>query len=293
MTLTQIATRKSEDGSVKIGLKTKDSNILESICLPREKKVKVCISSQIGCGFSCLHCKTGTVGFVRNLTPQEMFEQASKGLAFANVGSRPEIIYFGAGEPFLNFKNVIESMRLIKNKLPGFDSYQQLQASTSGVKGKILDFANLDIRPQLAISLHSAISSKREFLIPQSKGLPLTELRKELEYYLTKQDQRVIIHYSLIKDFNDDSISLKYLVDYLKGLNVIVYVIPFNPYQGGMFSRPNLEKGSDFVEEIKHKGIAADFRPSRGRDVGAACGQLTCDLRQKIKGSIKHTSKLA
>ena len=285
MTIAKLYSTYSDDGSARLGFETMDKNMIEAIYIPREGKVKICISSQVGCGFACLHCKTGTVGFLRNLSSEEMFEQARIGLDHAPKGSRPEVIYFGAGEPFLNYDNTISSMEKIYDRLHGFDSYQQIQVSTSGVKSRIIDFANLSITPQLAVSLHSAIKETRRSLIPQSKSFCLSDLKNELRYYADRVGQRIIIHYTLISDFNDDTESIDALTEYLKDLHCIVHVLPFNPYENSIFSRPVDEKGIFFVSELTKNGVSAEYRPSRGRDIGAACGQLVCGLPSKKKRS--------
>lgn len=285
--LREVFRRKSVDGSFKIGLQTKDYDFLETICMPRKKKTKVCISSQIGCGFACLHCRTGTVGLKRNLTSKEMVMQATIGLSYGIPESTPEIIYFGAGEPFLNFENVVESMYSLFDSVELIENYSQLQVSTSGVKGKILEYGKLKINPRLAVSIHSAIQKKREYLIPQSKNYGLTQLHGELMLYFQEKSQRIIVHYTLISGFNTDRESADSLFEYLKEFNCVVYLIPYNEYEGGIFLRPSLRESKDFLDRLLNKGVKAELRPSRGVDVGGACGQLVCNLEAKKRGSNK------
>ncbi len=244
-----------------------------------------CFKRCIGCGYACLHCKTGTVGLKRNLTSEEMVIQAQTGLSYGKKGSRPEVIYFGSGEPFLNFENVIKSMHEIHERIEGIDNYNQLQVSTSGVPGKIIQFAQLNINPTLAISIHTANQEKRAYLIPQSVNYGLDKLYREVMYYQDKVGQQIIIHYTLIKGFNTDDESIEALHHYIKDFNCKVFVIPFNEYSRSLFQEPDQNEALNFINRLTELGHNAELRPSRGRDIAAACGQLVCKLEMKERGS--------
>jgi 23S rRNA (adenine2503-C2)-methyltransferase len=276
---------QSSDGTSKLLLETVDGNFLETITLPGASKFKVCISSQLGCGFSCLHCKTGTVGLVRNLSIDEMVEQAMVGFIGANSQLVKEVLFFGAGEPFLNFANVVGAVRQLVELIDGLDSYGQIQISTSGVRGKILEFSRLDIDPVLAVSLHTAIAEKRERLIPQSAKYSVAQLRNDLLRYSERQKRIIIIQYTLIHAFNDTEKDIEELGSFLKDIPAVVHVRPFNPYEGGLFEQPSGKECRDFVNVLIESGINAKMKPSRGRDIGAACGHLVGTLTARRRGS--------
>lgn len=274
MSLRIIKKLGSSDGSKKFFLKTHDEMGLEAVYMPGDNKCKICISSQIGCQFTCKHCATALIPFKRDLTAEEIFEQTDLVLKEVNNNLRPEILYYGIGEPLLNFEAILKSMELIKKNINLVEDYNQFYIATSGIPGMIKKLSTIDIDANLTISLHVADQGKREYLIPQSKKLPLTELKKDLINYQEKTKNRVIFHYCLIKNFNDDKESIKNLENFISGFQYELHIIPFNTFKDAIFESPKDKEIENFVKELENRKLNVFYRPSRGKDILAACGQL-------------------
>lgn len=258
----------SSDGSKKFCLQTQDGLGLEAVYMPGDKKCKICISSQIGCQFSCKHCATALAPFKRNLTAEEIFEQTNLIFREASNNLCPEILYYGIGEPFLNLEAVLKSIELILSSIQLVRDYSQFYIATSGIPGTIKEISNPNIN--LTISLHVADQGKREYLIPQSKNYPLCELKRDIIYYQKITSKNIILHYCLIKGFNDDQRSIRNLENFVSGIKYELHVIPFNDFRESVFESPSSKGIEKFIEELKNIKLNVFYRPSRGRDILAA-----------------------
>lgn len=274
MTLKIVKKLESSDGSKKFCLKTHDGMVLEAVYMPGDNKCKICISSQIGCQFACKHCATALIPFERNLTAEEIFEQTYLILREVKNYLNPEILYYGIGEPLLNFEAVLNSIELIKQNINQIKDYNQFYIATSGVPEMIKKLSNEDIGVNLTISLHIADQNKREYLIPQSKKITLDELRKDLIDYQKKKKRKIIFHYCLIKDFNDDKESINKLENFISIFQYELHIIPFNTFKAANFESPNDKEIEIFIKKLENKKLNVFYRPSRGKDILAACGQL-------------------
>jgi len=274
MHLKVIEKYESIDGSKKFCFQTQDETRIEAVYMPSDKKCKICVSSQSGCPFNCKHCATGLLPFKRNLNAEEIFEQINLILTEVKNHLRPEILYYGIGEPFLNFKTLLKSIELLKDNIFSIEDYNQFYIATSGVPGMIKKFSDLNLNINLTISLHVADQDKREYLIPQSKKYPLSELKKDLINYQEKTKKIIILHYCLIRNFNDDQESMEKLEDFTSGLECELHVIPFNNFKEAVFESPTDNNIENFVKELKNRKFNVFYRPSRGKDILAACGQL-------------------
>ena len=228
----------------------------------------MCISTQIGCTFNCKHCATAKIKFERNLTKEEIMEQIKMALDEAAY-SKIDIMFYGMGEPLLNYQNVFDAADEIKKLYK--DKTLNFFVSTSGVKDgieKIPDYFNL------SISLHVAIEEKREELIPQSRVYSLKPLKEDLVKYQKNNNKPITLHYCLIKNFNMDDEAKDALEEFCKDINEEVHVIPFNEFPASSFVRPSDEEAAKFVEDLCSRGINAKLKISRSRDIGGACGQL-------------------
>lgn len=274
MFLKIIKKHESSDGSKKFCFQTQDDIGIEAVYMPSDKKYKICVSSQAGCPFICKHCATGLTPFKRNLTAEEIFEQINLILTEVKSDLLPEILYYGIGEPFLNLEAVLKSIELLKNNISSIKNYNQFYIATSGIHGMIKKFSDLNLNINLTTSLHVADQNKREYLIPQSKKYPLFELKKDLINYQEKTKNDIILHYCLIKNFNDDQESIKKLENFTSGLKYELHVIPFNNFKEAVFESPGIKIIKNFVKELENRKINVFYRPSRGKDILAACGQL-------------------
>lgn len=228
--------------SIKASLKTQDNKIIETVLIsPKPGAWSVCISSQVGCPMNCRFCATGKMGFVRNLTVEEITDQILfwrqylRKSQIQNLKSQinpklkiknskiknydvSNIVYMGMGEPFLNWENVRDSLKdLINPELFGFGS-RSISVSTSGIPEGIEKLAQDFPQVNLAISLHFADDNKRSEFMPVNKKFNLDELRNSLRNYFQKTNRKVFIEYILLDGINDSREDADKLVRYLKSI---------------------------------------------------------------------------
>ncbi|MCS7233872.1 MAG: 23S rRNA (adenine(2503)-C(2))-methyltransferase RlmN [Synergistetes bacterium] len=265
--------RISKDGTTKYLLKLRDGMYIESVIIPHPNRTTYCISTQVGCPIGCKFCATGMVGFQRNLESGEIVNQILT--LRKDSGINPNrIVYMGMGEPFLNYEEVIKSLKIITHPAGLNMSTRNVTISTVGIIPKIYDFVKVSGAFRLAISLHSAQQSKREKIIPIAKSYRLTDLKKALLDFQEKKGKRITIEYILLKEYNtfkEDALSLR---NFLEGLKTFVNLIPYNPISNGVFKKPSEDEVKKFHEMLLKLGIKAEVRKEKGSDIEAACGQL-------------------
>lgn len=198
------------------------------------EQLTVCISSQAGCPMACKFCATGKQGFVRNLYCGEIIQQ----VLFIQKELKKRIsniVVMGQGEPFLNFDNTIDALKLINDKkIIGLGS-RKITISTCGIIPGIKEFSNIDKQFGLAISLHSAIQEKRNALMPEVKNYTLSQLKHVIINYAKKTNRRPTFEYLLIKDINDTEEDLKALINYCKGMLCHINLINLNSVPDSKF----------------------------------------------------------
>jgi 23S rRNA (adenine2503-C2)-methyltransferase len=272
---------ESNDSSKKILFKTVDNEFIETVFLPnssnesQNNKNTICISTMVGCPINCEFCATAKIGFKRNLDVSEIIDQLF--LTEKNVGERADnIVFMGMGEPFLNYENVINSLKIIsKNEII---SKKNITVSTVGIPEKIIDFANEDLKIKLALSLHSPFDEVRKTLIPVAKKYQIEEILKSLDYYYQTTKIPITFEYILFKNLNDRDEDVKKLARISRRFPSKINIIPFNDIS---FIDKNIDLIPATVEEIKvfakklyDENVMAITRKSQGSDIAAACGQL-------------------
>ncbi len=269
----------SEDGSVKFIFGLHDGLEVESVYIPDRNRKTVCVSTQVGCPIGCEICATGKLlRYRRNLKFWEIAEQVLRigkalGVRITNV------VYMGMGEPFLNYDEVIKSIELINNDHTLKIGARKITVSTVGIIPKIYELAEYPRQVKLAISLHTAIQSKREQIIPIARRFPLDELREAVGAYYRSKRRFVTFEYVLIPGFNDTDEDIEALRKFIGNLPSKVNIIPFNPFPGTEFRAPTDREIYRFYEKMMLLPYTITLRKSKGRDVKAACGQLAL-LRQ-------------
>jgi 23S rRNA (adenine2503-C2)-methyltransferase len=226
----------------------------------------------------CAFCATGAGGFKKNLTASEIINQV---LIFERIlaGENQKVtnvVYMGMGEPFLNYENVLESIKLMNSKELFNLGMRRFSVSTCGVEAGIKRFADEDLEVNLAISLHSAINEVRSSLMPINEATGLKELAESIKYYHAKTKRKVMFEYILISGLNTDAKNAAALAHFLQNLNIsyVLNLIPYNEAAGKEFRRPDKQE----IEELK--GYLTKFkinfvqRYAFGSDISAACGQL-------------------
>ena len=265
----------SFDGTIKFATKLKDGNIVESVIIPDEERLTLCVSTQVGCRMGCKFCLTGKQKFIRNLDTHEIIDQvlAAKFTILKRKLKITNIVFMGMGEPLDNVENTIKSLKILNND-NGFNfSNRRITVSTCGLYDKFRQLSD-NFDGNIAISLHSADEKIRTTLMPVNKKYPLKNLIEACKNYPLKNRQRITFEYILIKDVNDSIEDAKKLIKILKGIKAKVNLIKFNEYPCCEFKAPDDEKVEKFQKYLFNNGITALLRKSKGADILAACGQL-------------------
>jgi len=264
----------SSDGTEKFLWELEDKEKIESVIIPDKKRITLCISSQVGCPLKCRFCLTGKIGFKRNLHAWEIVDQfiqvsrliKAEGLRLTNI------VFMGMGEPLLNFDNVVEALWRFKNLIEF--SPRRITVSTAGIIPAIKELPYKAPTVKLAISLNATDQKTRSFLMPINKKYPLHELLKILGEYPLKPGQRITFEYVMLKGINSSEEDALRLSQILKGIPSKINLIPFNPWEGCEFKKPEEYEILKFQEILASKGYSVFIRKSKGKDILAACGQL-------------------
>jgi 23S rRNA (adenine2503-C2)-methyltransferase len=268
---------RDPDGTVKFTFRLPDHELVESVLIPADNRTTACVSSQAGCALACRFCATGMLGFRRNLSFTEIFDQ----VVLLNHQSlkyhgKPlsNIVYMGMGEPLMNYDEVLKSVDKITSEESFAMSPQRITVSSVGIPAMIRKMADDKVRFQFALSLHAATNAKRDQIIPLNKKHNLQALTEALKYYHAKTGKRFTIEYILFRDFNDSLEDAKDLAVFCKSFPVKLNLIGYNPVEKTGFSQSTTEKTRVFREFLENKNMVVNVRKSRGSDIGAACGQL-------------------
>ncbi|WP_320663803.1 23S rRNA (adenine(2503)-C(2))-methyltransferase RlmN [Prochlorococcus sp. MIT 1223] len=268
---------EASDKTIKFLLETNDSEYVETVAIPTDKRLTVCVSSQIGCPMGCHFCATGKNGLRRSLQVNEILDQV---LTVNEVFGRrsTNVVFMGMGEPLLNLDTVLNSIRCLNTDL-GIGQ-RRITLSTVGVADTMPKLAEraLDslgrVQFTLAVSLHAPNQKLRETLIPSASQYPLKKLLEDCRHYFSITGRRVSFEYILLGQLNDKPEHAKQLVELLSGFQSHVNLIPYNPIEDEDFQRPTMKNMNRFKNYLQTRGIAVSFRSSRGLDQNAACGQL-------------------
>jgi len=265
----------SQDGSEKLVLRLADGARIQSVLMPDEDRLTLCLSTQVGCGFGCTFCFTGTMGLGRDLTAGEIVGQVLAARARLAPGARiTHIVYMGMGEPLANYAATAKSLRLLTDARGLGFSPRRITVSTVGLVAGIERLAKDGFRVNLAISLHATSNELRDRLMPVNKGVKLEALLAACKRFPLPTRQRMTFEYVLLDGVNDSPEDARRLVKLLKGMRAKVNLIPFNEWDGADFTRPPLARILGFQAIVLEHGITATVRWSKGEDIGAACGQL-------------------
>lgn len=274
-TLEIVAHQSSQDGTDKRLYRLHDGQLIESVLMPYDDDRRTaCISSQAGCAMGCVFCATGQMGFSRNLTVGEIFEQAMR---FAREleaeGERlSNVVLMGMGEPFHNYDATLATVRRLMTDL-GIGA-RHITISTVGLVPQIRRFADEGLQVKLAVSLHKADDEERSALMPVNRRWDIEELIEACRYYTHQTNRRITFEWAAIADENDTPAEAHKLGRLLAGLLCHVNIIPLNPtggYSGLPADSENIDK---FINILNHYGVSATVRVRRGIDINAGCGQL-------------------
>lgn len=266
----------SEDGSRKLVFRLEDGARVSAVLMPDDDRLTLCLSTQVGCGFACAFCLTGTMGLERNLTAAEIVGQLLAANRLVGPDARvTHIVFMGMGEPLANLAALVPAIRVFTDAKLGIGySPRRITVSTVGLVPGIERLAREDLKVNLAISLHAASDEVRARIMPINRSFDLAALMHAVRRYPLAPRQRVFFEYVMLDGVNDTPEQARALVRLLRGLRAKVNLIPFNDWDGAPFRRPPLPRILAFQSILLESGITTTVRWSKGEDIGAACGQL-------------------
>lgn len=275
----RIIRKEEADSTVKIAVSFPDGAIIECVRLSDGTgRYTACLSSQVGCAMGCAFCKTSTMGLIRNLTAGEIVEEF---ILLSSLGERiSHIVFMGMGEALHNFTASIDAAMELHRE-SGFDiSFRKMTISTCGLVPGINKLTELDIPIRLAVSLVSADDDIRSDIMKVNRSYPLKELKDTLLRFQHHQDRRLTLEYCMLSGVNTDRKSAEQLASFVKGLDALVNLIPWNPIPELGFRTPAEEEIRQFEKDLKSLGINYTIRRSKGRSISGACGQLATEARK-------------
>jgi 23S rRNA (adenine2503-C2)-methyltransferase len=268
----------SSDGTIKNRLVLHDGHYVESVLIPTDKRLTVCVSSQVGCSLSCKFCATGYIPRKRNMDFDEIVDEVVlvNEQAMKHYG-RPltNIVFMGMGEPLLNYKNVLKAIEKITSPDCLGMSPRRITVSTAGVAKMIRQLGDDQVRFKLALSLHAANDAKRNEIMPINETNNLQALVDAMNHFYTMTKNEITFEYILFKDFNDSLKDADELVKIYRQVPAdLVNIIEYNPIDAASFEKPDEATAEKFMKYLESKKVNARLRRSRGKDIDAACGQL-------------------
>jgi 23S rRNA (adenine2503-C2)-methyltransferase len=259
------------DGTVKYLLQLGDGQIVETVGIPSDKRLTVCVSTQVGCPMACDFCATGKGGYKRNLERHEIVDQVLT--VQEDFQQRvSHVVFMGMGEPLLNTDNVLAAVKCL-NQDVGIGQ-RSLTISTVGIRDRIRELAEHHLQVTLAVSLHAPNQALREQIIPSARPYPIGDLLAECREYVAITGRRISFEYILLAGVNDLPEQALELSKRLRGFQCHVNLIPYNPIVEVDYKRPSRDRIEAFVKVLKQQNIAVSVRYSRGLEADAACGQL-------------------
>ena len=269
--------QKSSDGTIKNAIELYDGYIVECVLIPTKDRITACVSSQVGCSLNCKFCATAKLKRMRNLNPDEIYDQVVLiRKQSEDYFKRPltNIVFMGMGEPLMNYNNVLKSIEKISSKSGLGISQKRIVVSTSGIPKMIKKIADEGVKFKLAVSLHSAINEKRTSIMPFNDKMNLQELEESLSYWYKKTKKIITYEYVIWKGINDTDADISALVEFCKKTPSKVNLIQYNNIDDPNFVQAPAHVLNKYIKTLESNKIKATIRKSRGEDIDAACGQL-------------------
>ena len=269
--------QKSSDGTIKNAIKLFDGLVVECVLIPTKDRITACVSSQVGCSLNCKFCATARLKRMRNLNPDEIYDQVVLIRRQAKEffkRSLTNIVFMGMGEPLMNYNNVLKSIDKITSKSGLGISPKRIVVSTSGVPKIIKKMADDKVKFKLAVSLHSAVNETRTSIMPFNEKMNLDELAEAMQYWYTKTKNIITYEYVVWKGINDKKEDINALIKFCKKAPSKVNLIQYNSIDDPNFVQASKIILEDYIRLLTSNKIKATIRRSRGQDIDAACGQL-------------------
>lgn len=254
------------DGSARLLVELADKQMVESVLLPRDG---LCVSSQVGCAVGCVFCMTGKSGLLRQLSTAEIVAQVALARRFRPV---KKVVFMGMGEPAHNLDNVLEAINLLGTE--GGIGQRNLVFSTVGDPRVFERLPQQQIKPALALSLHTTDAELRQTLLPRAPRIDPEELVELGETYARQIDYPIQYQWTLLKGINDSQAEMDGILRLLKGKYAIMNLIPYNSLEADEFQRPDGDRIVQIVRYLHSRGVLTKVRNSAGQDIDGGCGQL-------------------
>jgi len=269
--------QRSSDGTLKNAIRLHDGLVVESVLIPTPKRTTACVSSQVGCSLDCKFCATSRLKRMRNLNPDEIYDQVvaiDKQSRLYHDRKLTNIVFMGMGEPLMNYNNVLKAIDKITSDEGLGMSPKRIVVSTSGVPKMIKKMAEDGVKFNLAVSLHSARDEVRTQIMPFNETFPLKDLREALQFWYAKTKRQITYEYVVWEGINDTLEDIEALIDFCKFAPSKVNIIEYNPIDDGEFKQAKSSIIERYVSMLEANNITVTVRRSRGKDIDAACGQL-------------------
>lgn len=276
----QVVERLDSQSAVKLLIRLNDGEAIECVRLSDGAgRHTACLSSQVGCAMGCAFCKTGTMGLRRNLSGGEIVEQF---LHLEMLGEKiSHIVFMGMGEALANFNPVMEAIRELHDPQLFNISLRRITISTCGLVPGIARLNELGLPVRLAVSLVCADDETRNRLMKVNKAYPLSELKKALIAFQHQRDKRITLEYCMLGGINTSEESARELARFMRGLDALVNLIPWNPIEELDFRSPTDREIDSFTAALRRFNVPFTIRRSKGRDISSACGQLATKTERK------------
>ena len=274
----------ANDGTLKLLLRTKDNEYIETVGIPADKRLTACVSSQVGCPMDCEFCATGKDGLKRSLKSGEILDQI---LFIQNEMKRrvTNVVFMGMGEPLLNINQVLMAIRSINEDFQ--ISQRKITVSTVAIPNKIIQLSDSSLEKlgkcqfTLAISLHASNQKIREQIIPSARTYNIRNIIRDSREFVKRTGRRISFEYILLNGINDKLDHANELSNLISGFQCHVNLIQYNSVQGVAFTQSSSKNAKNFMARLLKNGINVSFRKSRGLEKNAACGQLTQQIKAK------------
>jgi len=280
--------RDDAEGTTKLLLAARDGSLLEAVVMRYADRATVCVSTQVGCPLGCAFCSTGAMGFQRNLTPGEILDQVRVAQVLLRQESEDRrvtnVVYMGMGEPFLNLEALLTSVRLLIDGDGLNFARRAVSVSTVGIPEGIRALADHEPQVGLALSLHAPEDGLRNRLVPINKRFPISQIMTSVREHTARTHRKLMVEYVLLANVNDSLHHADSLAQLLRGMMVVVNLLPCNPGVGG-FRPTSAAAAHSFKERLEKAGVRTTMRTARGRSITAGCGQLATSSGNQLTTS--------
>ncbi|KXT78256.1 23S rRNA (adenine(2503)-C(2))-methyltransferase RlmN [Streptococcus sp. DD13] len=292
--LKQRIVQESKDGTVKYLFELPDGMLIETVLMRQHYGLSVCVTTQVGCNIGCTFCASGLIKKQRDLNAGEIVAQIMLVQAYFDQRGQDErvshIVVMGIGEPFDNYDNVLNFVRIVNDDKGLGIGARHITVSTSGLAPKIRQFADEGVQVNLAISLHAPNNTIRSNIMRINNKFPLDELFAAIEYYVQRTNRRVTFEYIMLNEVNDGVEQAQELADLTQNIRKLSYVnlIPYNPVsEHDQYSRSTQDRVQAFYDRLKKNGVNCVVRQEHGTDIDAACGQLRSNTMKRDRETAK------